>query len=250
MKSLLIANWKMNPATFKDARKLFDATKKVGDSAPNVSIVVAPPALYLRELKGAYRGKKLAFAVQHAHAEASGSFTGEVSLAQAKQAGASYAIIGHAERRAMGETNDDTRAQVAAALALSMTPILCVGEKERTPASEYFNFIKEQLKVGLSEVQVPKLSRVIIAYEPVWAIGTATPMSSRDMHEMAIFIRKTIVGLLGEKGMLVKILYGGSIDASSAPDMLVHGDVAGLLVGRASTTTQSITELVRAIKNI
>jgi triosephosphate isomerase len=127
---------------------------------------------------------------------------------------------------------------------------LCVGEKERTAASTYFDFIKEQLKVGLADVTAPKLSRVVIAYEPVWAIGATTPMSSRDMHEMAIFIRKTIVGLFGEKGMLVKILYGGSIDALSAPDMLTHGDVAGLLVGRASTTAQSMTDLVRSLKNI
>ena len=240
----------MNPATFVEARKLFEATKKAADTAPQISIVVASSTLYLRELAGAYRGKKLSFAVQHAHAEATGSYTGEVSLLQAKNAGASYAIVGHAERRAMGETNDDTRTQVAAALALSMTPILCVGEKERTPASVYFDFIKEQIKVGLSEVKAPKLSRIVIAYEPVWAIGATKPMSSRDMHEMAIFIRKTVVGLFGEKGMLVKILYGGSIDALSAPDMLLHGDIAGLLVGRASTTPQAMTELIRSIKSI
>ena len=250
MKSLLIANWKMNPKTFKEARALFEATKKAADLAKNVTIVVAPPSLYLRELRSGYRGKRLSFGMQNAHFESKGSFTGELSIVQSKDAGATYVIIGHAERRAMGETNDETRQKVAAAVNGSMAAILCVGEAERTHEGDYFEFIKAQLKAGFADVPLAKLGKVIIAYEPVWAIGATESMNPRDMHEMAIFIRKTLVELYGEKGMTVRILYGGSIDAENASAMLTGGDVAGLLVGRASTDPATLTELVRAIKNL
>src|SRR3989344_7661861 len=105
-KALVVANWKMNPASFKEAKKLFEAVKRAAESAKKSSIVVALPAIYLRGLASNYRGKKISFAVQHAHFEASGAYTGETSLAQAKDARASYVLIGHAERRGMGETND------------------------------------------------------------------------------------------------------------------------------------------------
>jgi triosephosphate isomerase len=249
MKSLLVANWKMNPPTFKEAKRLLEITKKAADTAKNISIIVAPPSIFLRELRARYRGKRLAFGIQNAHSETQGSFTGEVSMAEAKDAGAAYVIIGHAERRAAGETNDDTRKKVAAALSLLLYPILCVGEAVRTHEGEHFDFIKDQLKAGFADVPAAKIPRVTIAYEPVWAIGATAAMSPRDMHEMAIFIRKTIVGLYGEKGMAVKILYGGSIDETNAPGMLMHGDVGGLLVGRASADLEKFTALVRAIKN-
>jgi triosephosphate isomerase len=250
MKSLLIANWKMNPSTYKDAKKLFEATKKAADIAKDITIVVAPPSIYLRELRASYKGKKLSFAVQNASAESSGSFTGEISIVQAKDAGAAYVIVGHAERRAMGETNDDTRKKVTAAVALSLLPILCVGETTRGQEGDHFSFIKDQLKAGFADIPVAKISRITIAYEPVWAIGGSVAMSPRDMHEMAIFIRKTVVGLYGEKGMAVKILYGGSIDEGNAAEMLLHGDVAGLLVGRASADSEKFSALVKAIKNL
>lgn len=249
MKSLLVANWKMNPPAFKDAKKLLEATIKAANGAKNVSIVVAPPTIYLRDLRSGYRGKKLAFGVQNAHAEASGSFTGEISLMQAKDSGASYVIIGHAERRAMGETNDDTKKKVAAALALSLVPILCVGEKERGHEGDHLAFIKEQLRAGFAEVPTPKISRIIVAYEPVWAIGADTAMNPREMHEMAIYIRKTLVETCGEKAMSVKILYGGSIDEGNAAAMLQQGDISGLLVGRASADIAKLTGLVRTIRN-
>ena len=136
MKSIVVANWKMNPPTFRAAKKLLEVTKKSAERS-GALIVVAPPAIFLRELRQLYRGKRLAYAVQNAHFEGSGAYTGEISLQQAHDAGASYVVIGHAERRAMGESEDDTRKKVAAALARSMTPILCVGEKSRSASGIY-----------------------------------------------------------------------------------------------------------------
>ncbi len=250
MKSLLVANWKMNPQTFKEAKSLLDATKKAGDKAKNVSIVLAPPSVYLRQLRLLYKGKRIAFAAQNAHFEVSGSFTGEMSLTQARDAKATYVIVGHAERRALGETNDVTKKKVAAALKLNITPILCIGETSRTSSGEHFAIVAEQIKAGLSDVQKGFVKKVIIAYEPVWAIGAGSAMTPRDMHEMAIFIRKTIVGLHGEVGMQMRILYGGSIDEANARDMRENGDVEGLLVGRASSDNKKVAALIAALATI
>lgn len=248
MKALIVGNWKMNPATYKDAKLLFDATKKAAESAKGATVVVAPPSLYLRELSKGYRGK-IAFAVQNASAETTGAHTGEISFAMAKDARVEFGIIGHAERRAAGETNEDTKLKVKMALSEGLTPILCVGEHSRGTSGTHFAFVRDQLRTGLMDVEPANLKKVIIAYEPVWAIGAASAMSPRDMHEMSIFIRKCIFELHGEAAHAVRILYGGSIDATNAPAMLTEGDVSGLLVGRASTDTTHIKELLQAIGN-
>lgn len=248
MKCIVVANWKMNPASFREAKRLLDATKKAADMAKNVSVVVAPPAIFVRELRASYKSRRLAFALQNAHPEASGAHTGEISLLQGKDAGASYVIIGHSERRAMGESNDDTRKKVVAALAIGISPIVCVGEVKRVASGEHFNFVKEQLRAGFADVLPAKVSKVVVAYEPVWAIGGEQALNPRDMHEMAIFIRKSVTELLGEKGMGVKILYGGATTESNAPSMLREGDVVGLLVGHVSVDAPRFAALLSAIQ--
>lgn len=247
MKALVVANWKMNPATYTEAKRLLDISKKALENTSGVSLIVAPPALYLREFAAYSKGKRISFAAQNAHAAMGGAHTGEVSMKQVKDAGAQYVVIGHAERRAAGETNDDARVKVAAALAQNLTPILCVGEATRGGQGEYFEFVGAQLRAGLADVPQKKIAKVIIAYEPIWAIGATTAMHPRDMREMAIFIRKTIVDQHGAGAMNIKVLYGGSIEASNAADMLTEGDVAGLLVGRASADRQQIALLMEAI---
>lgn len=250
MKSILIANWKMNPPTFKEAKSLLEATRKAGDKAKNVSIVLAPPSIYLRQLRALYKGKRIAFCAQNAHPESAGAFTGEISLSQAKDAKAAYVLVGHAERRAAGETNEDTKKKVGAALKLGVTPILCVGETQRSGSGEHFTRVAEQLKAGLAEVPKGFLKKVLIAYEPVWAIGASRPMTPRDMHEMAIFIRKTVIGLHGDGGMQIRILYGGAIDETNAADMRQNGDIEGLLVGRASSDPRKIASLIAALSTV
>ena len=247
MKSILVANWKMNPATMRDAKKLFDATKKVADSAKNVTLIVAPPSIFLRELRAKYKGKRIAFAIQHANADGAGAHTGDISLLQAKDAGAQYAIVGHSEQRAKAETNEETGKVVAAALASGLTPILCVGERARSQSGEHFNFVKEQLRAGFASVEPNKVTKVLIAYEPVWAIGGEQTMSPRDMHEMSIFICKTLVGLKGDVGMNVKILYGAAVNESNTIPMLQESGVAGLLVGHVSIDATRFSALINLI---
>lgn len=246
-KALVVANWKMNPASFKKARHLFEATKRAAEVARHAHVVVAPPTLYLRELRLSYKGMRLSFAAQGAHEAPGGAYTGEISMAQLKDARVPYVLVGHAERRAAGETALDTRERVAAALACGLTPILCVGESRRDQSGDHFAFVKEQLRTGLANVPAARIVKVVIAYEPVWAIGAAQPMSSRDMHEMSIFIRKTVVEMYGDIGHKVRVLYGGAIDETSVADMLLNGDVAGLLVGRASQEAEKFTALMRAV---
>lgn len=245
MKALVIGNWKMNPPTLKEAKKLLADTKKGAAVARGVQVVIAPPAVFLRSLAEG-RGR-VTFAVQHAHADAGGAHTGEISMLQARDAKASYVIIGHAERREAGETDDDVRKKVVAALTAGLTPVLCVGEKSREGDGEHLAFVREQLRTALADIEAKQLSKLIIVYEPLWTIGKTTTMQPREMHEMGIFIRKTLVEKFGDAAHKITILYGGSVDASNAVAMLHEGDVKGFLVGRASWNGKTFTELLQTI---
>ena len=249
MKALIVANWKMNPPTIKQAKVLLLATKQSVMRTTGINVVVAPPSIYLRELSAGANKGRVSFGAQNVHFETAGSHTGETSILQVKEAKASYVIVGHAERRAMGETNEEVRKKVVVALAAQVTPILCVGEATREANADYYAVIKEQLLAGLLDVSEKKLAKVIIAYEPIWAIGATAAMKPRDMHEMSIFIHKTLVEKFGTTGHKVTVLYGGSIDATNVADMLRNGDVKGFLVGRASTDPKTMTELVRAVND-
>ena len=246
MKSLIVANWKMNPKTLKEAKSLLEETKHLASLLKKVTVVVAPPSIFLATLAGGRKGK-VAFAAQNAHYELSGAHTGDISMGQVKDAKASYMLIGHAERRELGETDDDVRKKVDAAFSAGLTPIVCVGEKSRDASAEHFAVVRGQLRTGLSEDAGKKLSKIVIVYEPLWTIGQPKAMEPRQMHEMSIFIRKTLVERFGEAGHHVTILYGGSVDATNAGDMMQSGDVAGLLVGRASVDKQEFIELLRTV---
>ena len=251
MKSIVVANWKMNPATFGEAKRLFDATREAVESASSITLVLAPPAIFLRELRSRYKGKRLAFALQNASAEGEGAFTGEISLGQAKDAGATYVIVGHSERRypptGNGETNEMVGKAASATLEHGLIPILCIGEKTRTQSGEHFNFVREQLRTGLAGIGLSSITKIFVAYEPVWTIGGEKAMTPRDMHEMAIFIRKTVVELYGEKGMNTKILYGGAVTESNAKEMVHEGGIIGLLVGHVSLNADRFAALLHAV---
>lgn len=249
MKSIIVANWKMNPPTFKEAKKLFEATKKAAESAKDVAVIVAPPAIFLRELSNAYKGKRIAFGAQNMHFENAGAFTGEVSATQFRDAKATYVLVGHGERRALGETNEDTQKKVAAALSVKMTPILCVGEKERVNEGENFSIVREQLRTGLADVTT-KIKQVIVMYEPLWAVGSGNPVMPHDMHVMAIFIKKTLVELYGAIGHSVRILYGGSVNETNAAAMIQEAGVQGFVVGGASLDGKKFRALLESIENI
>ncbi len=247
MKALIVANWKMNPLKLKDAKALALSTKKAVSRTKGIDVIVAAPAVFVRDISTRTPKSRVFYALQNIHSESAGSYTGEISALQAKDAGATHVLIGHAERRALGETNEDTQKKVSAALAAQLIPILCVGESTRESDADYYAVVKEQLRGGLQDISEKKIGKVLIAYEPVWAIGGSIAMQPRDMHEMSIFIHKTLVERFGDVGHSLKVLYGGSVDGKNAVDMLKNGDVKGLLVGRVSVDADAFTSLIQTI---
>lgn len=246
MTTLIVSNWKMNPRTLKEARRITQATKKAIEKHRGVRGVIAPPAVFLRDLAGRSRSKKVMFGAQNIHWEKEGSHTGEHSPPQMKEAGAKYVIIGHAERRALGETDEDVRKKVAAALDAKLTPILCFGESKRDEEGAYLSVLAEQLRVGLADVPKEKSKRVIVAYEPVWAIGAEAAMDAHAVHETALYIKKILTGEYGTGASLPRILYGGSVNEENASELLSHGEIDGFLVGRASADPEQVSALIAA----
>lgn len=244
---LLILNWKMNPETLKEAKVLKTETQKQAKKIKG-NVVLVPPAIFLSELAKGAEG--IAYAAQNIHEEVGGSHTGDISTKQAKSVGARYALIGHAERRALDDTDERVQKKVAAAITAGLQAIICIGEKVRDENGTYLDVVRSQLREAVASVTKQKLKQVIIAYEPVWAIGKEKPMSTHEMHEMSIFIRKVLSELYGKQGMSVPVLYGGSIEADSAVHMMREGDVQGLLVGRASVDVEKLRALLKALQSI
>ena len=237
----------MNPATYEEAKKLFNATKKIATKNKDVHVVVAPPVIFLGDLAKGYRGSHIVFAAQNIFWEKEGSYTGEVSAAQVRDTGAQYVIIGHAERRKLGVSNEQVGKKVAAALEQSLRPIIAVGELERDTQGDYIQAIREQIVTALRDVSENKLKYITIAYEPVWAIG-ATQAPARDgVHQMMLLVRKILREEYGERVMKqMRVLYGGSVNDTNAFDILGVPDLSGVLLGRASLDPEQLEVVVRA----
>lgn len=228
----------MNPETLADAKKLFAETKKASKKVKG-TVIVAPPSVFLPIVAK----KGLALAAQATHAEASGAYTGFISVPQVKDSGASYVIVGHAEQRARGVTDTEVAATVTLVVELGLIPIICIGESARDPHGEYLEVIKQQITTAVSGISKAKAKKILVAYEPVWKIGAEAPMTPHEMHETALYIKKVLVALFDKQGLATPVLYGGSITDESASAMMEHGDVQGLLVGRASVATERMHSL-------
>jgi triosephosphate isomerase len=251
--TIVIANWKMNPHDMKEAKKLFTGIKKVSAKIPsNVQAVICPPLIYLADLAKSYCGNKIKFGAQNAsiHSNKISESTGEISAEMLKDVGVKYILIGHSERRELGETNEIISKKIEQVLGARLTPVLCVGEKERDYTGDYLRFIEEQLYESLAEVPKSKIKNILIAYEPVWAIGQGhNAMSGHELHQMTIFIKKVLSKIYDKKtAMSVKILYGGSVDEENAKQILEEGEVNGLLVGRASLDYYAFGDLLARLK--
>ena len=240
-RNLIIANWKMNPESLEEAKRIFNTTKKVAALNKNTDVVVCPPFVYLESLSKSKPVKNLFLGAQNIASETKGAFTGEISAEIVKNSGASYTTVGHSERRLMGETNQIVKKKLQIAFDTGLTPILCIGEKERDKEGTYLEFIKNQIKECLSGLQKKYLVGLILAYEPVWAIGKSykEAMSPTDVHEMVLFIRKVVGELFGKDIVLsLRILYGAAVEPENTALLFEHGNIDGLLVGHASITTQ------------
>lgn len=238
----------MYPANIKDAKAKFAAIKKVAGTLRNVQTVICPPLVYVSELKKLVTGHRAVVGAQNAWFEKEGAFTGEVSLAMLASVGAQYVIVGHSERRAMGETDELVNKKVLAAVKEKMVAVLCVGERERDQDGEYMKFISEQIKDAVHGVQKKELKQIVIAYEPIWAIGknAERPASTDDALEVTILIKKTLADMFGKDSAIVPILYGGSVDAKNAWEFLLKSQIDGLLVGRASLDPKVFSEILKS----
>jgi triosephosphate isomerase len=237
-KPVLAANWKMNHGP-SEARDFMAAFLAAYDARVDRTIIMFPPALSLHAVKSSLNGRSdILLGTQNIHAESKGAFTGENSAPMAADAGARVVLVGHSERRhVFGETDDATAAKCATAFQHSLMPMLCVGEKlEEREAGKTNEVVLRQLRAGLSKVAKNQMWHIMVAYEPVWAIGTgktATPADASSVHKV---IREELFKLCAsnDDANAIPILYGGSVNKDNAKALLAAPGVEGLLVGGAS----------------
>lgn len=247
-KKLIAANWKMHK-TVAEAAAFAAEFVPMLESIPGCDLVVFPPATALATLSRAFKATRVAVGAQNVHWEASGAFTGEVSVEMIADAGGTWTIVGHSERRHLfGETDEAVARKLGAALAGGLSPILCVGEKlESRQAGEAESVVRRQLDAAFAPRSAGDLSRVVVAYEPVWAIGTGQTATPGDAETMHRFIRRTVEARFGaEAASTLRILYGGSVKPDNAAGLLGRPGVDGALVGGASLEAGSFADIARA----
>lgn len=245
---IVAGNWKMNKTSGEALALAGDIARALGDFEP-VDVVLCPPFTALHAVSRAIGGTRIALGAQNLHWEKAGAFTGEIAAAQLLDAGCAHVIIGHSERRQFfGETDDTVSRRLGAALAAGLTPIVCVGEtldQRKTGRTEAV--IREQVQKGLAGLDADALGRLVIAYEPVWAIGTgmtATPDQAQDTHA---FIRGLLKSMAGEAvAGAVRIQYGGSVKPANAKELFGRPDIDGGLIGGASLDAASFVAIVKA----
>ncbi len=232
----IAGNWKMNLNRREAATLAGSIARRAGELA-HLDLAVCPPSVYLETVGAALSGGPVGLGAQNMYHEAAGAFTGEISAAMLVDLGCRYVILGHSERRhILGETDEQVNRKVLAALAAGLTPIACVGELlEEREAGQTGEVIRRQFDRSLAGLPDEQMRRVVIAYEPVWAIGTgkvATPQQAQEVH---LDLRKLISARYNQGlAQTVRILYGGSVKAANAAELLSQADVDGALVGGAS----------------
>ncbi|MBS1368599.1 MAG: triose-phosphate isomerase [Lentisphaeria bacterium] len=247
-KVIIAGNWKMNK-TAAEGKALVEALKGLVADVPaeKADIVVCPPFTTIAAVAEAIKGSNIKLGAQNIHWAANGAFTGEIAADMLKELGVEYVIIGHSERRQyFGETDETVNKRVKAALAAGFTPIVCVGEMlEDRESGKTEKVLFTQLEGGLAGLGKDEMAKVVIAYEPVWAIGTgrtATPEMAEETHN---YIRMTLNDMFGrEIGEGVRIQYGGSMKADNAKELVAQRNIDGGLIGGAALVADSFSKLI------
>lgn len=263
-KPLIIANWKMNPASKKEAECLFSIFKKELRKIKETEVVICPPFVWLGEaqklgFQTQSRVSNIQLGGQNCFWERKGAFTGEISPLMLKNLDCQYVIIGHSERKKYFKEDDEVvNKKLKSVLKNRLKPILCVGEEARDAftadgrqINEMSLVVGEQVKNSLSGISSARVSEIVIAYEPIWAIGTGISCLPDDAMKAALFIKKTLTNLynrsIAEK---VRILYGGSVDSRNATDYIKAAEMGGLLVGGASLNASEFIRIVKGVEAI
>lgn len=251
---MVVGNWKMFVESPEAAKKFATSLRKKARAFVGTEAWLAPAFPLIAPVAVALKGSPIKVGAQtismHGSFDAAQdkAHTGEVSAKMLKAAGVSFVIVGHSERRALGETDEVVRAQLNAAVSSGLTAILCVGEVEREPDGSHWAQIANQISRALREAKLPA-GKLIVAYEPVWAIGkqASEAMRGEGVEETAIFIRKILSEALGREAALrVPILYGGSVEPQNAGALIKEGGINGLLVGHASADVDSFIDILKA----
>ncbi len=248
-KRIIAGNWKMNK-TVGEAIELAAAIRQDLAECSDVDVVLCPPFTALAAVAETVDGSAINFGAQNMHWESSGAFTGEISPYMLRSLYCHYVILGHSERRTLfGETDEIINRKAKAALAATLKPIVCIGETlEEREADRHFQVVAEQLRGSLAGIDANEMKNMVLAYEPVWAIGTGLTASPEQAQEMHAFVRSELRGLQGDVADSVRIQYGGSMKPSNAGDLLAQEDIDGGLIGGASLEARSFVELVKIAK--
>jgi len=251
-KKLIIGNWKMNPATLVEAKNLSRKFRRSAKELNNVETVICPPLPYLLGCVSRKNSPHFHIGSQSVSTEEeSGPHTGEVSALILNDLGLEYVIIGHSEQRKRGENDVLIASKIKAVLNQGMTPVLCIGESLRDEVGTYLGILKDQIKNSCGDLLRKSVKSLVIAYEPIWAIGATESMKPEDIYEMSLFIKKVFADLYGaDMGLKTKVLYGGSVTYRNAPDIITIGKVDGLLVGRESINAPGFVELLKEVDRV
>jgi len=246
-KPIIAGNWKMNKLTSEAVELAREVKNKTGTIADR-EIVLCPPFTVLSSVKEVIKGSSIKLGAQNMYWEVRGAYTGEVSPTMLKDIGCNYVILGHSERRQyFGETNETVNKKAKIAFSIGLIPIVCVGETLRQrEKGETLTVIEEQVKTGLSGLTKEESKGLVVAYEPVWAIGTGKTATPEEAEEVQRFIRKLLGQMFGkENAQAIRILYGGSINPDNISVLMSCEDIDGGLIGGASLNVESFLKVVR-----
>jgi triosephosphate isomerase (TIM) len=251
-KKIVAGNWKMNKTADEAKALLSEVVNMIKDEVTSdVEVVLCPPALYLTTFRQyVTAGGNISLGAQNCHEKASGAYTGEISASMLQSIGVEYVILGHSERRQyFGETNAQLAEKVNIALENGLTPIFCCGEsRDLRESGDYDAYVKNQITESLFHLSAESFGKVVIAYEPIWAIGTGLTASSAQAQDMHFELRRHISGQYGDTvAQDTSILYGGSANEKNAAELFSQPDVDGGLIGGASLKSREFTIVVKAI---
>jgi len=247
MKKVIVANLKCNPKTLKEASNLFLVYKKIKSQA---KIIVCPPFCFLERAKEVFKQKpNFWLGAQDCFYQDRGAFTGQVSALQLKSVGVKYVILGHSEKRALGDTDKIINQKVKIALMAGLVPVLCLGEtKKAREQGKTFDLLKSQIRACLQGIVKNKIDSIILAYEPVWAIGSGIAGELDDVLTAILYLRKLIAENYSKKiSQDIKVIYGGSISSQNADTYFNNKWIDGLLVGGASLDIKEFSEIAKLI---
>ena len=243
-KPIIAGNWKMNK-TIKEGLEFIEAVK--GKTEGDAEVLICAPFTLLKDLKEATKGTNIKIGAQNMHFEESGAFTGEVAPANLVELGIDYVIIGHSERREYyNETDETCNKKVLKAIEVGINPILCCGETlEERESNSTMDKVKWQIVKGLKDVKAEDLEKVVIAYEPIWAIGTGKTATAEQANEVIAYIRNVVRDLYADLADKVRIQYGGSVKPANVAEIMGQTDIDGALVGGASLKADDYLGLLK-----